>query len=407
MPRHFTFHLLIFFLAFFLLVVTEENSIGKSDNSDEKEEVDQGYWNVTDTGQSRLRIKASTVISLYYLLPTITDKDDPRIDQNNQPEFNLRNAYIRFNSDIGGGAFVLMSLGGRRVGFLDINDDGDNDDPTYGQLSVVLDRASLYYFAHDAIKIEAGVIRLPWSFTSEDTWGFSIAASGAPRRYGMVEDSDLGVGLMGEFPLRIGSYHFAVYNGEKNVHPEGTSHKATSLKLSFRPLYHAGAYFKSLMVSGFGEYRKVNDPPGDKIDTRVSWATLIFYGIAPVGFGVEWMTAHNFFDESRRPRVAGIGSAFMTVETSWWSNIFIRADVRDPDLSQKHSRKSTRKSFITQKYLRTDDDGRLYIMAGARFLLDGRISISPWVEGIFYQEVYHGKNIAPSVKVNTSLSLRF
>ena len=364
-------------------------------------------WQSSEQQPNRLRIQGTTVISLLYLVPTVTEKDDPRHRQNNQPQFNLRNAYLRFQGDIGHNALVRMTLAGRPVRELDVNDDGNNDDPNSGYLAIVLDRASLSYEAHPMLNLEAGVIRLPWSWTSQDVWGLGLVANSSPRRYGMIQDSDLGVSLSGLFPYYIGTYHWAVYNGSANIHPERTPHKATSLSLTFVPFYHVTRYLKRLAVAGFGEYRKVDDRPGDSIDERISWASLLSYGIPPFSFGAEWMTSYRNYDQSRPLRASGVGSLFLSVQTSWWSQVFVRADVRDPDLAQNPGQKSSRESFITDRELDTDEDGRLYLIAGARFYMGGYISIAPWFESIFYQETYQGNPLAPSVAFTTSLYLRF
>lgn len=372
-----------------------------------REPDNSALWNLTEAEPARVRAKASTVIALRYLLPTVTDPDDPRRDQNNQPEFNLRNAYLSFYGDIGHHALVRLTLSGRRVGELDVDDDGSNDDPDAGRLAIVLDRASLALSAHAALHVEAGVIRLPWSWASQDVWGLGIVANSAPRRYGMVEDSDLGVGLSGLFPLNLGGYHWAVYNGETRLHPERTPHKATGLKLGFRPFYHLHPSLKSLYVAGFGEFRKISDRPGDAINQRVSWAAMIRYARAPLRLGAEWMTAHIQYDEDLAPRIGGVGSVFLIAETSWWSQVFVRSDVRDPDLSQDGGRDSSRNSLITGNPLPADADGRLYLIAGAQFSLGGYIRIAPWAEAIFYQETHDGASLAPTVSLNTSLALRF
>lgn len=378
-----------------------------SDVASPPESIEQPIWMISEEKPDTIQVRASTVISLTYSLPTVTDDSDPRKKQNNTPEFNLRNAYLGFQGDIGHKSIVLFTLAGKRIRDTDVNDDQANDDPNSGQLAVSVDRASLFVSAHAAFNIEAGVIRLPWGRFSEDAWGMGIVADSASRRYGLVPDSDLGIGIKGLFPYHIGEYHWAIYNGEDRLQPESTPHKGTGLRLSFIPFYHLSPILKKLGISGFGEFRKRNDPGGDAVNQQANWAVLTDYEISQVGMGAEWMTTYSYFDETKAPRTGGVGSVFLTLEPVWWSKVFIRADLRDPDLSQDHGRESSKNSVITGNPLPADRDGRYYLMTGAQFALGGRMAVAPWVECILYEERKNGRPVAPTVNLTASLYLSF
>jgi hypothetical protein len=396
--------------ALLLCSTTPWFAYAQEDNQGEPETEDQlaELWKQTDQAPDRLRVRASTVVAASYMIPTATDENDPRTARDDSPELSLRNAYVWFAADLGHKSHVYLNLAGRRIRELDIDDDGTNDDPNAGRLAITMRRAVLSVAAHPAAQIEAGVIRLPWSSFSEEVWGFDSVADSASRRYGMVEDSDLGVSVRGLFPGRFGAYQWAFYNGERRIQPETSPHKATALRLSFAPFIRTShSALRTIALSGFGEYRAVDNPPGDEIDNRVSWASMITWSLAPVGLGIEWFATHRYYDEGKAPRPSAVASVFASVDPTWWVSWFGRVDFRDPDLRQDPGIDSSRKSFIVDRTLDSDEDGRMYLLTGASFRIDGSIRLAPWIEAVFYQERSNSKPLPPTVALNTSLYLRF
>ena len=364
-------------------------------------------WEESEEEPSYVKVRASTAVGLAYTLPTATDDNDRRKQDQGEPNFTLRNTYIHFRGDIGK-ALVLLSLSAERIDETDANDDDRNNDDNAGRLVLGLDRATLGVTIHPALVIETGVIRLPWSWTSQAVWGLGLVANSAPRRYGLVEDSDLGLGFRGVFPEKVGGYHFAVYNGQDNVEPEDSTQKGTSLALYFAPFRPTGiAALSGFRFHVFGEYRGVDDPPGPELDRRISWAALLNYKLTPVEIGIEWMTTQFYYEDGAAPRNSGVGSGFVTVDLVWWAKVFARVDLRDPDLDQNGDKESTRRSLLSDNYLRSDEDGRMHVLTGAVFELGGNIAVAPFAETIFFQETDKGDPVPPTVTLSTSLQVRF
>ncbi|MBZ0273015.1 hypothetical protein K8I61_13330, partial [bacterium] len=374
------------------------------DTEDTPPEIDMPL-EIDDDPFGGVAMRAAASIGLAYILPTVPDKDDVRHEDAGSFEGFLRGAALSLYGDLAPRLDARLSISAAHRRDLDLDQDGAGDDPHAGRVVAVLSAAYVSWYASPALHVRAGMIPLPWSIATGDAWRHTWALSAASRRFGITNGWDLGVSASGALPRAIGAYGFAVVNGEGSAREEDNRYKEAQGVLRVRPLPFGG--LAGIILSGAVIYEMRDDPPGTAIDRRVAYAGLLQIPVWLFDLGLEGGVQDFHERTDRDPIREAIASAYANLELRHDAGVFVRADARDPDISERSGRESRLSSRIEGLALAADEDRRLYLAAGGYYVINHAVQFGPFVSAVFYEERAGGETVAPSVAVNFVTTLVF
>ena len=70
--------------------------------------------------------------------------------------------------------------------------------------------------------LRAGMIPMSWVPYEEGLWTYRVASQVPLDRWGYTTSADLGIGLGGNLPAKLGSFHLNLSNGEGYKSPSCT-----------------------------------------------------------------------------------------------------------------------------------------------------------------------------------------
>ena len=269
---------------------------------------------------------------------------DERAGNNDFTEFELDRAYLGLKAKFGDQWTARITGDVTRFEQTEVeplyDDNGDLVDVDVsektGPYTYYVKYAYANYQPFNAFGIRLGAMPTPFIDRYEDAWGYRFVEKTPSDRVKWDSSSDLGAGILGEFPGNYGSYIVMVRNGEGYKKPETDSGKAAHARLLVRPLQINEAT-KDLQLTGAYRYERVEreDP---EVTSHMINALLSYKYMFTERWGINFGAGYDHLvtetdiegeDAITGQIIHGYGVFYMPYSLA----LFGRVDMVDPDLN--------------------------------------------------------------------------